>query len=584
MDNRIKSRKGNEDDLVPDTSIKRMRIGELLVLNNVSTKAQIEIALRQQRVMREKGISMSIGRILVSMCFATQDAIEKVASQTSDNSHLSHIVERILPPEICNRFNVFPVRADATTLHLQSSRRLTDKEKKKIIDSCYLKNIQEIKIIAGDAKMISDEIKKHEDSSVSLDFWIRKLKKDVDGESLKGFLNDLIVEAEIMRASDIHLDCSDDFSSWVSYRIDGDIKQLHLIPLNVMRAVFTRIKTESGMDASESRRPQDGRMSIDLKTRKLDIRLASQPLAEGETITLRLLSQGNMKRIESLFDSQPKMLNYLGHITNFQGKSGGLVIVSGATGSGKSTTIYALAQEFDRDRINVMTVEDPVEYTLPFCRQIQINQLIEQRATDMERSLLRQDPDVIIFGELRDANFTQAALKLTESGHLCLSTIHAVDAFQTFERLQSVIGEALRADMMFVLSNYLKAVINQRLIKRLCSCSIQMTEQEIESKHAILNALELPLDYLPYKAVGCNRCNDTGYFGRIVAHESILIPDDDELRSKIRSKFSGEFDIKSIKSIPGIHYISRAQSLKPLVESGLVSLDIASATLGVYEL
>jgi type II secretory ATPase GspE/PulE/Tfp pilus assembly ATPase PilB-like protein len=275
------------------------------------------------------------------------------------------------------------------------------------------------------------------------------------------------------------------------------------------------------------------------------------------------------------------MLSYLANLTNVEGKAGGLVIVSGATGSGKSTTIYAIAQELERDRINVMTVEDPVEYRLPFTRQIQINQLLEQRATDMERSLLRQDPDVVIFGELRDENFAKAALKLTESGHLCLSTIHAIDAFQTFERLQSVVGDAAREDMMFVLANYLKAVINQRLIKKLCSCSVPASAEHLHTHREMARALGCTTENLRMKA-GCRECNNTGYMGRVVAHESLLISDDEAVRAEVRECLKTGEDFRKISTINGVSFISRVDSLRTLAESGVIDLPLAAATLRMF--
>ena len=563
----------------PASPLVKTRLGDILVDKKIITSGQLTIALRQQKAMRERGVMLPLGEILVGLRFADPQHVEEAINFNKGETYQISLFASLLPHDLCLKYLVNPVRVEDESLVLQAARKLAEKEKFKIIQNCRTKQVTQLKVIAAPKAIILQELTKYQEFDASLDSWIKKLKKEITGSGLKGFMDHLLMEASNMRASDIHLDRGDDYSSWIIYRVDGDLKPMHLLPSKLMAAIITRIKSESGMDASESRRPQDGRMSLESRNKKVDVRVASQPIASGETLSLRLLNAANMRRIADLFAAQPHMLDYLNKMTHIEGKAGGLVLVSGATGSGKSTTIYAIAQEFERDRLNVMTVEDPVEYILPFARQIQINQLLEQRATDMERSLLRQDPDIVIFGELRDENFAQAAFKLTESGHFCLSTVHANDAAQTFERLLSVVGEKTRHDAVFVLLNYLKAVINQRLVKRLCSCASNARVKDFPEYSYIAETLDLTPDTPIKMRSGCKKCNNTGYFGRIIAHDSILIPDGEKIRESIRVAIGPNMDFKKLKDIKEVTCITRADSLRTLVLNQVIDLYIADATL-----
>ena len=557
----------------------RKRLGDILVDRGVITFSQLSIALRQQKAMRERGVLIPIGEILVSLRFADVQHVEEAINLGKDDSYQGGLFTASLPQDICLKYSVHPLRVNGNTLAVQAARKLSSAEKTKILQACRTRHVTELKIIASEKTVVARELARYQESDASLDSWIRKLRIEITGAALKGFMDNLLMEATSMRASDIHLDRGDDYSSWVIYRVDGDLMPMHLLPTRLMAAIITRIKSESGMDASETRRPQDGRMSLESRNKKLDVRVASQPIASGETLSLRLLNISNMRRIAELFAAQPHMLSYLNRMTKIEGKAGGLVLVSGATGSGKSTTIYAVAQELERDRLNVMTVEDPVEYILPFARQIQINQLLEQRATDMERSLLRQDPDVVIFGELRDENFAQAAFKLTESGHFCFSTVHANDAYSTFERVLSVIGEKSRGDALFVMVNYIKAVINQRLVKRLCTCATNTRVSDVPEFQDTARMLKLPPDAPIKVRCGCSKCNNTGYFGRIIAHDSLLVPEGDKVRQRMREALAGTMDFSRLSEVKEITYISRAESLRTLVLNQAVDLYIADATL-----
>ncbi|ABD72086.1 type II secretion system protein E (plasmid) [Rhodoferax ferrireducens T118] len=556
-----------------------LRTGEILIRDGVITRHQLEIALKQQRVWRNSGRITPIGEILHELRFADRAAIENAVLMTAGST--TGIFEVLLSSVTCMRYRVHPIRMDGETLVIQSRQRLSDREKQRILDACHV-SAKYLKVVAADHQAIASALSMHEKQDSSLDIWIRRLQHDPSGYVLKAFMGHMIGEASQRDASDIHLDRKDDVHSWISYRIDGDMSQMYMLPSKLMAAIIVRIKTEAGMDASSTQRPQDGRISLDSRHQKLDIRVSSQPIAGGETIALRLLSSDSIKSLNILFPQQPELIAHLKKLTRVDSKTGGFILISGATGMGKSTTLYALLQELDRDRLNVMTVEDPVEYQLAFLRQIQLNQFLGEQATDMERSLLRQDPDVLVFGEMRDENSTIAALRLAESGHLVISTIHANDAVQTFERLANKVGEANRDDMLYILGSYLKAIIAQRLIKKLCLCARPATP-EYRSLHA-QTAADLGISD---EATGllepgkCKACNNTGYRGRVMLHETLLIPDDDLVRKNLLTAITSPNGFSSILDVPGVKHIARTDTLRTLVSSGVIPLGFAALQMGV---
>ena len=240
---------------------------------------------------------------------------------------------------------------------------------------------------------------------------------------------------------------------------------------------------------------------------------------------------------------------------------------------------------FPRERFNLITVENPVEYKLPFSRQIQIQDLLAQKATDVERSILRQDPDVLIFGEIRDAESAKAALKFAESGHFVISTLHAQSAGTTTERLMSMIPEGERAEASFVLAATLKSVINQRLFKRLCECSTHHNDQEFSGVlgQDIERVMGTKLPRTLRKAVGCSRCNGTGYRGRVAVHETMTFSGNEKHRDALARTLASRTPIKSLLATGEVRMMTQVDTVRTLLENGIMDLPTANVALNVRE-
>jgi type II secretory ATPase GspE/PulE/Tfp pilus assembly ATPase PilB-like protein len=406
--------------------------------------------------------------------------------------------------------------------------------------------------------------------------------KEITGIVLKQAIQAMLTEAIEIRASDLRLDKKPDPDAWASHRIDGVVHQTHLIPEKTMAAIYTRLKNECGMDASDSRRDQDGRISITYKGRQIDFRVNTMPVEGGESMSLRVLDPDSVPGLETLFPNQPDMTEMFRKISRVKGKQGGIILFSGPTGSGKTTSLYSLTQRFPRDQMNIMTVEDPIEYRLLFTRQVQRNRGLDQKMTDVERAMLRQDPDVLVLGEIRDSDSMKAALHFAESGHLVLATIHSNSAEETLGRVLSFIEGEGKNDALYMLANTLRLIVNQRLAPRLCSCAVSLTGRDLLDVRETARSAGIPVSGTTVirAAKGCPKCRNTGYYNRVAAHETLIIPTDHLLRVKFaKMLFASMANFSQIRELDGIIYKSRPQTFEKLIEGGVVDVKTATDTL-----
>ncbi len=410
------------------------------------------------------------------------------------------------------------------------------------------------------------------------------LSKDPDDAMLvEQAVNNILAEALESRTSDIHLSLQeDDARCWIRYRVDGDLRYRHLVPHRVMAPIVTRIKTDAKMDAADRQHPQDGRLAFEWQGRMIDVRCAALPVApSGEKLTLRLLDRENLRSFDELFMHAPVVAERLRKTIHGHTKDGGLIVVSGPTGSGKSTTLYGIIQEIDRSSRAVYSVEAPVEYDMPLVDQTSVTDNSANSIADIIRALMRHDPDVIIVGEMRDSDTVEAALRATESGHLVITTVHAVDALHTLDRIDGFLTSAYRTSGLYILGHALVASLSQRLVKTICPACHRTAAaldvfQDAERCGDIGINPDEPLALMNKE--GCDLCNHTGFLGRTLALEAMFPPEDQASRRAITEMMVSNVT-SSIVEVPGTIYIPRRQSLVDLIRRNAIDANMGAALL-----
>ena len=554
-----------------------LRTGELLIERGDLNQAQLDVTLLQQRALRAAGQVIQLGELLVRNRFVTKaKAAAAISNSRSGGVAVTGAFQLLLPVAVCKRFNVVPLRIEGTTLVVKSAGRLTARQLNAILHSCEMEADQ-IRVFAADPADIFKTLRRIASQAEPFAEILRSMQKDgFSGIQLKQAVDALLSEALDERASDLHLDVKAHPESFISLRIVGVLHRKHLLEQRTLNAILTRLKADSGMDSSNSMSAQDGRLSMTYQGRIVDFRVASQPIAGGEAMTIRVLDPEAMPSLAALFPSQPGMQDAFENIVSQDGKLGGLVLFSGPTGSGKTTSLYAMVQQFPRETRNINTLEDPVEFMLPFTRQIQLNQMRAEKASDAERALLRQDPDVLVIGEIRDEDSARTAIKFAESGHMVLATVHAATAPQTIERVVSFFkDESGKKEALYVLAHQLLLVVNQRLAPRLCQCAVH-------GEYAPNEIYTVPNTSRVRKAIGCPSCRNLGYSGRVAAHETLLLPRGDSVRAQIADLlFTNAHGMAAIGSVPGVQHIRREHALSTLIETGLIDVITANRMMGI---
>ncbi len=337
---------------------------------------------------------------------------------------------------------------------------------------------------------------------------------DYQNEPVVDIVNKMLIDAAKKRASDIHMDPTPDVLN-VRIRVDGELILYAKVPASVKKNLVTRVKIISGMNITESRVPQDGAIKMTVEGKDLDFRVSTLPIVYGEKVVIRLLDySATMASLDSLGFAEEN----LAKLKEAMNKPNGIILVTGATGSGKSTTVYSVLQSLNRIERNIITVEDPVEMKIAGINQVQTMSEIGLTFASALRSILRQDPDIIMIGEIRDNETARIAVRASITGHLVLSTIHTNNSLTTIERLVDMDVER------YLLGSALEAIVSQRLCKKLCPKCRRPRKTTDYEKRVMKEALKMDIENI-YEPVGCDECYK-GYKGRIALQEVLVLNQD----------------------------------------------------------
>ena len=359
------------------------------------------------------------------------------------------------------------------------------------------------------------------DSEITTTIEEEIIREDVNSSPVVMLVNSMVEQAVRQRASDIHVEAEVDRVR-VRCRVDGVLYSTATYSMRLLPAIVARIKIISGLDISEKRKPQDGRFSYTVDRREYDVRVSTLPTVYGEKCVLRLNQKQALSRNKSTLGLFPDDMEKFDRIL---GRPNGIVLVTGPTGSGKSTTLYTALSELNSEMVNIITVEDPVEANIEGINQVQVNVKADLTFANALRSILRQDPDIIMIGEIRDGETASIAVQASITGHLVVSTLHTNDTASSVTRLLDMGVES------YLIADSTVGIIAQRLVRRLCpNCKRQRPIQEHEADYLGLSAKERAQQMI-FEPVGCQRCNGTGYYGRIGVYEIMEITP--QLRSMI---------------------------------------------------
>lgn len=536
----------------------RKRLGDMLVEAGVITNDQLMEALGKQKESGKR-----LGEILVDLRFTDEMEIAEAMAQQMKipvakirEAKLAPEVIALLPENAVRKYHVVPFQLDENNPNILWVAMSDPLDIIAADDLSIITNMQ-IEVMAAAASDVTYAIEKYygnEQSAKLADSFAqermekdKKLKGDkedegndeVENSPIVLLVNKIIEQAVNERASDIHIEALED-EVRIRYRIDGAMQEIMRYPKDLQSAIVARIKIVSGMNISEKRAPQDGRMTILFNRVEYDLRVSSLPTTFGEKVVMRIASKSGLNKEKSELGFQEEELKRFDGILKHPH---GIILVTGPTGSGKSTTLYTVLNELNGGEVNIITVEDPVEADVDGINQVQVNEKAGLTFASALRSILRQDPDIIMIGEIRDEETASIAVKAAITGHLVVSTLHTNSAASTVTRLEDMGIEP------YMVADSVVGIIAQRLVRRICpKCRVEKELTDTDKLRLHLRGDSNPLIYEPSEN-GCAYCNNSGYRGRIGVYE--IMPITPALREVI-SRGGGAEEIQNIALKEGL--------------------------------
>ncbi len=528
------------------------RLGELLVREGLITREQLQKALQEQRVTGAR-----LGYTLVKLGFVQEVEITKVLARQYrmpavdlSRFEVDPKIIKMVPADVALKHTVLPLKREGRTLTVA----MADPTNVGVIDDLkFITRFDIFPVIAGEYTLRNAIAKYYEQSDAQLQSLLKDIQEEdelelieekeeegpvqvADDAPVVKLINGILTDAVKRGASDIHIEPFE-HEIRVRYRIDGALQEIMKPPVKLKAALTSRIKIMANLNIAERRVPQDGRIKLKMGNRVIDFRVSTLPVIFGEKIVLRILDKGNLTLDLSKFGFEPKAeKDLMRAILNPYG----MVLVTGPTGSGKTTTLYSALSRVNTVEVNIMTAEDPVEYNIYGINQVQVRNEIGMTFAAALKAFLRQDPNIIMVGEIRDIETGSIAIKAALTGHLVLSTLHTNDAPSTITRMIDMGIEP------FNVASAVNLIVAQRLVRRICSDCKQEYKYSEEELEALGLTPEEASKITFYKGAGCASCNGTGYKGRAGLYEVMALSP--ELRRMIlRGASAAELKEQAIK-------------------------------------
>lgn len=534
---------GNEYAM--DFNRKKLRLGDVLVNSGVITAEQLQKGLELQ-----KGSGRKLGETLVDEGITTEENIAKALSSQLgyemvdlQDVSIDEEILNLVPPSILKKHKMIPFEYSRTGMNVLRVAMSDPMNMAAMDDINIITNLQVEPVVATprDVMLALDRYYGQAEVNSALEEYVKEktsqmaeqediYSDDINNSPIVQLVKTMIEQAVRQRASDIHIEPMEK-QVRVRYRIDGALYEKATYNISLLPALVARIKIIGGMDISEKRKPQDGRITQVVDRREFDIRVSILPTVYGEKIVMRLTSKNALSREKSQLGLKPHDLQRFDHILK---NPHGILLVTGPTGSGKSTTLYTALSELNKEDVNIITVEDPVEANIDGINQVQVNNKADLTFASALRSILRQDPDIIMIGEIRDQETASIAVQASITGHLVVSTLHTNSAASTITRLVDMGIEP------YLIADSTVGVIAQRLVRRLCPDCKRAKKADAEDLEMLMRKPEEDLTI--YEPCGCAKCDGTGFRGRIGVYEIM------EVTPQLKHIISKGGEVEAIKA------------------------------------